>query len=243
MTTRTHIAAGAGCGVAVALTAGINPVHGVLLGMLGGVLPDADTALGRHRAVGPTKRALGLHHRGITHSFLGAFLMVFLFRHFLPRTDALWLAFGVGLLSHVFLDFLSGKVKLLFPLPFRIGLEGWWRPGHPVEELLRVAAALAVVFYASPEPGFIVRRFFVETFYEFRSSFLKDIEEHAGDWFLLLLDGVIPTILGIGVMAFWFGLLIFSPAYLAWMVDENAERRARHSLSLLPDGQNQLPPH
>jgi len=225
VTTRTHLAAGAGCGAAAALAAGVNPVHGVLLGMLGGVLPDADAVLGRHRAAGPVRRALGLHHRGITHSLLGILLTALLFRRLLPHADALWLAFGAGLASHALLDFLSGKVKLLFPLPFRMGFGGWWRPGHPAEELLRAAAALVAVLHASPEPGFIVRRFAVEAFHLFRKDLLESLEKHGGDWLMVALTGALPILFTAGILGFYFGLLIFCPAYLAWLVDGNAGRR------------------
>jgi inner membrane protein len=145
MTSRTHdIGAFTGLLVAVVLSPTIpNLSLGTLIACIfanqfGGIAPDIDQPTApfwRHLPVGGfigriiTKMLGG--HRFLTHSILGMFAMSWLVRLLLAFISPIlptinmhyvWLAFIIGMLSHLVLDSLTKEgVPWLLPLPIKFG--------------------------------------------------------------------------------------------------------------------------
>jgi inner membrane protein len=94
----------------------------ILVGRLGGLVPDIDeqhSLLGHHLPFisYPLNGIFG--HRTLTHSL--AFLIAMTLS-VMPFSYHLALAFGMGLLSHLLGDMITGKIKLLWPLDVGIGI-------------------------------------------------------------------------------------------------------------------------
>lgn len=111
----------------------------VLANQLGGIAPDIDqptAPLWRNlpvgRYVGKIFGALIGGHRFLSHSLLGigvfavlAKLLLEFFQPLMPRIDIgfVWLAFIVGVVSHLIMDtFTKEGVPWLLPLPFKFGI-------------------------------------------------------------------------------------------------------------------------
>jgi inner membrane protein len=106
--------------------------------VVGSLLPDADQATNRlwdllpaGNQVGKVFRNLFLHHRTLSHSILGAFLIYeilsFLLAKFLNpayvNTTLVLLSIMIGYLSHLLADsFTEEGVPLLFPFKFKFGI-------------------------------------------------------------------------------------------------------------------------
>jgi len=110
----------------------------VLANQLGGIAPDIDqptAPLWRNLPVG---RYLGKvfgvligGHRFLSHSLLGlglfavvARLLLDFFQPLMPRVDIgfVWLAFVIGMVSHLIMDSLTKEgIPLLLPIPIKIG--------------------------------------------------------------------------------------------------------------------------
>ena len=129
--TVTIISPPGGMTVATALMA-------VLANQLGGIAPDIDqptAPLWRNipvgRYFGRVFGALIGGHRFLSHSLLGvalfavvARLLLDFFQPLMPRIDIdfVWLAFIIGMVSHVILDaFTKEGVPLLLPIPYKLG--------------------------------------------------------------------------------------------------------------------------
>lgn len=129
--TVTIISPPGGMTVATALMA-------VLANQLGGIAPDIDqptAPLWRNipvgRYFGRVFGALIGGHRFLSHSLLGvalfavvARLLLDFFQPLMPRIDIdfVWLAFIIGMVSHVIMDaFTKEGVPLLLPIPYKLG--------------------------------------------------------------------------------------------------------------------------
>lgn len=110
----------------------------VLANQLGGIAPDIDqptAPLWRNipvgRYFGRVFGALIGGHRFLSHSLLGvalfavvARLLLDFFQPLMPRIDIdfVWLAFIIGMVSHVIMDaFTKEGVPLLLPIPYKLG--------------------------------------------------------------------------------------------------------------------------
>ncbi len=105
---------------------------------IGGLTPDIDQStahlyrrLPAGGVIGKLLAPLLGGHRFLSHSFLGVLLFGFLMKVFLNHLhdvllvdmDAVWYAFMIGFVSHLFMDMFSHDgVPLLFPIPFRFGI-------------------------------------------------------------------------------------------------------------------------
>jgi inner membrane protein len=145
MTARTHDLAAF---TALGLTVMVMPVQalalstvlvGLLANQIGGIVPDIDqptAPLWRNlpvgRFFGKVFDTLIGGHRFLSHSLLGAILaglVANVLLHFLQPImrnvdiQLVWLAFMIGLLSHLVMDtFTKEGVPWLLPLPFKFGL-------------------------------------------------------------------------------------------------------------------------
>jgi membrane-bound metal-dependent hydrolase YbcI (DUF457 family) len=155
---QTHLATGALCAVPIAIDLAPAAAAGALVcGMAGAVVPDYLDIRSDFQGM--------LRHRGISHSIVVGFVatyVMFLIVDALARVDIgaytlseslvqpLWIAFGIGLASHLALDactpggirpalpFTNCKLWLL-PRAMRI------RTGSTVDTLIGRAAGLAVL--------------------------------------------------------------------------------------------------
>lgn len=114
---RTHVIAGAIAGYSV-----YPHFTGIFVGGLGGLLPDIDepgSLLGRRLPFisYPLNGIFG--HRTVTHSLAFVIAITLLV---MPFSYHLALALGMGLLSHLIGDMITGKIKLLWPLDVGIGI-------------------------------------------------------------------------------------------------------------------------
>lgn len=125
---RTHLAAGALAGEAVAVAAHAGLVAMAIcaaLGMASAWLPDLDMAGSGISHALPLGWLPGrlLKHRGVTHSLLACAVYAGIWAFWIrPELHAplLWAEAAVaGLLSHLVLDGLTGGVALFWPLPPR----------------------------------------------------------------------------------------------------------------------------
>jgi inner membrane protein len=128
----------------------------LLANMIGGIAPDIDQPTApfwRNLPVGGyvgrfISRAMG-GHRFITHSLVGLALLALashwllaFFKPIMPQVDThlVWLAFLVGVASHLVMDmFTKEGVPLLLPVPVKLGL--------PPLRALRVTTGKAVELY------------------------------------------------------------------------------------------------
>lgn len=161
MTARTHDAIGFSALITVAafypptrltvLTVFVSLVANVI----GSILPDIDQATNRlwdmlpaGNEVGKNVRNLFLHHRTITHSALGAFLVSVFLKWFLSHvlnslyidvTIVYW-SVMIGYISHLVADMLTKDgIPLLFPIQ--------WKFGFPPIKALRVTTGSWVESY------------------------------------------------------------------------------------------------
>lgn len=145
MTARTHdLAAATLLGVIIATNAPTNTYSlstlliALLANQIGGIVPDIDqptAPLWRNlpvaRIVGKLFGKMSGGHRFLTHSLIGLFLFSYackallLFLHpLMPGVDThfVWLAFMVGMISHLIMDsFTKEGVPWLLPIPVKFG--------------------------------------------------------------------------------------------------------------------------
>lgn len=137
----------------------------VLANQLGGIAPDIDqptAPLWRNlpvgRYLGRVFGALIGGHRFLSHSLLGlglfavlAGLLLDFMQPVIPRIDTnfVWLAFIIGMVSHLIMDTLTKEgVPWLLPLPFKFGIppvRSWRITTGKAVEMYVVLPALIVV--------------------------------------------------------------------------------------------------
>lgn len=171
MTARTHDVAALTLlmTVAIVLPPGSMTVAtalmAVLANQLGGIAPDIDqptAPLWRNipvgRYFGRVFGALIGGHRFLSHSLLGIALfavavrlMLDFFQPLMPRVDIgfVWLAFVIGMVSHVIMDALTKEgVPLLLPIPYKFGfppIRSWRITTGKAVEMYIVLPVLIVV--------------------------------------------------------------------------------------------------
>jgi inner membrane protein len=156
----------------------------LLANMIGGIAPDIDQPTApfwRNLPVGGVvgrmiTRMMG-GHRFITHSFVGVVLLAFLSKLLLTflsplmhgiDTHMVWLAFLIGVASHLVMDmFTKEGVPLLLPISIKFGL--------PPIRALRVTTGKAVELYLIFPGLAFVAIALVSTYYH---SFVELIHQH-----------------------------------------------------------------
>jgi inner membrane protein len=148
----THLIIGTGSGLALALVTHQPPLQAgalALAGALGGLLPDSDSphALIHQKLFLTRIVAFFVKHRGITHSLLATALLFVLGAKFAQMYGY---AMAAGYASHLAADAMTidgipflypyGRMFHLLPPGFRL------RTGGFIESLVRLAAALAVIW-------------------------------------------------------------------------------------------------
>jgi inner membrane protein len=133
------------------LTVGVS----VVANIVGALLPDIDEASNRlwdllpgGDGTGKVLRNFFLHHRTITHSLLGLFLISKFFSWVLPKIfnpvyvnpQIVFYSIMIGYISHLLADTITKEgVPYLFPLP--------WKFGIPPLQALRVRTGSWVEFW------------------------------------------------------------------------------------------------
>lgn len=143
MTGRTHDLAALTALTVVIATQPLSPISigtlftAIAANLIGAAAPDLDQPTGKLWRKFPAGTIIGKilnpffgAHRSISHSLLGVIIFAFISRELLRYIntfllvdmDIVWLAFILGLLSHLIADTLTKEgVPWLFPIPFRFG--------------------------------------------------------------------------------------------------------------------------
>lgn len=148
-------------------------VVGTMLVSLGGLAPDLDNEDNVIYTLAPVGRGIISEifervfgkHRSISHSILGIFIMGYLSEWLISRIPAengldhiaLWYAFMIAFVAHIFADFLTKDgVPLLWPWKFRFGFPpfkflrmktGGWVEDYVVNGLLILTLLGVTILY------------------------------------------------------------------------------------------------
>lgn len=155
MNGRTHLLTGLAVGVALGASTG-DYATAVIGSAIGALLPDIDhpqsILSGWLPGIGVFRWALGVKHRGITHTALFGVGVMVICEIISKRlgVPGLSVAVGVGILSHLILDMLTPMgIRMLYPIKINFGLPRplTWLPWNALLSVGSILAIGAIIIY------------------------------------------------------------------------------------------------
>ncbi|MED0676927.1 metal-dependent hydrolase [Aneurinibacillus thermoaerophilus] len=154
---KTHFIAGCIAGYIVS-----PDWKGVLIGGFAGLLSDIDqppdergkgSILGRRFTFisYPLNKVFG--HRTLTHSLLfifGIYVACSVYSETIAKIIA------AGILSHIVGDMLTGRVKLLWPIPWKLGIRIPELAYKPIDFIVRIALILFIIYSIWKNPDIVI---------------------------------------------------------------------------------------